>query len=210
MLPVSACTAIHVGRSLVDILIARHVTSGTNARLTRPRQDHHVQAHKVQSHQAQAHLGQAHQVRAHQHQGQAQAHQIHVRLAPAHQAQEHQFQAHHMEIRGLGIIDIRALFGIHATRQQKRIEVMVRLQRWDEDTAYTRTGLDTTEVDLLGIKIPEVTIPLNAGKNITVISEVVAMNHLLKYAGIDSAAAFNQTLQDAMRPVHEYFEQDYE
>jgi HPr kinase/phosphorylase len=115
-----------------------------------------------------------------------------------------------MEIRGLGIIDIRALFGIHATRRQKRIEVMVRLQRWDEDTAYTRTGLDTTEVDLLGIKIPEVTIPLNAGKNITVISEVVAMNHLLKYAGIDSAAAFNQKLQDAMRPVHEYFEQDYE
>ena len=87
---------------------------------------------------------------------------------------------------------------------------MVRLQRWDEDTAYTRTGLDTAEVDLLGIKIPEVTIPLNAGKNITVISEVVAMNHLLKYAGIDSAAAFNQKLQDAMRPVHEYFEQDYE
>ena len=124
--------------------------------------------------------------------------------------QGHQHPAHHMEIRGLGIIDIRALFGIHATRQQKRIEEMVRLQRWDEDTAYTRTGLDTTEVDLLGIKIPEVTIPLNAGKNITVISEVVAMNHLLKYAGIDSAAAFNQKLQDAMRPVHEYFEQDYE
>ncbi|MED5564800.1 MAG: HPr(Ser) kinase/phosphatase [Gemmatimonadota bacterium] len=124
--------------------------------------------------------------------------------------QGHQLQAHHMEIRGLGIIDIRALFGIHATRQQKRVEVMVRLQRWDEDTAYTRTGLDTTEVDLLGIKIPEVTIPLNAGKNITVISEVVAMNHLLKYAGIDSAAAYNQKLQDAMSPVHEYFEQDYE
>ncbi len=122
----------------------------------------------------------------------------------------HQLQAHHMEIRGLGIIDIRTLFGIHATRQQKRIEVMVRLERWDEDKAYTRTGLDTTEIDVLGVQVPQVTIPLNAGKNITVISEVVAMNHLLKYAGVDTADAFNQRLKEAMRPVREYFEQDYE
>ena len=124
--------------------------------------------------------------------------------------QGHQLQAHHMEIRGLGIIDIRTLFGIHATRQQKRIEVMVHLERWDEDSVYTRTGLETKEIDVLGIKVPRVTIPLNAGKNITVISEVVAMNHLLRYAGIDSAGAFNQRLKDAMRPVREYFEQDYE
>jgi HPr kinase/phosphorylase len=124
--------------------------------------------------------------------------------------QGHQLQAHHMEIRGLGIIDIRNLFGIHATRQQKRIEVMVRLERWDDDGVYTRTGLETNEIDVLGIMVPQVTIPLNAGKNITVISEVVAMNHLLKYAGIDSAGAFNERLKEAMRPVHEYFEQDYE
>jgi HPr kinase/phosphorylase len=124
--------------------------------------------------------------------------------------QGHQLQAHHMEIRGLGIIDIRNLFGIHATRQQKRIEVMVRLERWDDKGTYTRTGLETNEVDVLGIMVPQVTIPLNAGKNITVISEVVAMNHLLKYAGIDSSGAFNERLKDAMRPVHEYFEQDYE
>ena len=122
----------------------------------------------------------------------------------------HQLQAHHMEIRGLGIIDIRTLFGIHATRQQKRIEVMVHLERWDEDHTYTRTGLDTTEIDVLGVKVPQVTIPLNAGKNITVISEVVAMNHLLRYAGVDSADAFNERIKEAMRPVREYFEQDYE
>ncbi len=122
----------------------------------------------------------------------------------------HQLQAHHMEIRGLGIIDIQTLFGIHATRQQKRIEVMVRLEHWEEGSAYTRTGLDTTEVDVLGVQVPQVTIPLNPGKNITVISEVVAMNHLLKYAGIDSADDFNQRLKGAMRPVRQYFEQDYE
>ena len=124
--------------------------------------------------------------------------------------QGHQLQAHHMEIRGLGIIDIRTLFGVRATRQQKRIEVMVRLERWEEGTAYTRTGLETTEIDVLGIQVPQVTIPLNAGKNITVISEVVAMNHLLRYEGVDSAGAFNKRLKEAMRPVREYFEQDYE
>ena len=122
----------------------------------------------------------------------------------------HQLQAHHMEIRGLGIIDIRTLFGIHATRQQKRIEVMVRLELWNEGSAYTRTGLDTIEIDILGVQVPQVTIPLNAGKNITVISEVVAMNHLLSYAGIDSADAFDERLKEAMRPVREYLEQDYE
>jgi HPr kinase/phosphorylase len=122
----------------------------------------------------------------------------------------HQLQAHHMEIRGLGIIDIRTLFGIHATRQQKRIEVIVHLELWDEGSAYTRTGLDTIVIDILGVQVPQVTIPLNAGKNITVISEVVAMNHLLSYAGIDSADAFDERLKEAMRPVREYLEQDYE
>ena len=122
----------------------------------------------------------------------------------------HHLQAHHMEIRGLGIIDIRTLFGIHATRQQKRIEVVLNLERWEEGKAYSRTGLDTTEIDVLGVKVPHITIPLNAGKNITVISEVVAMNHLLRHAGVDSADAFNQRLKAAMRPVSPYFEQDYE
>ena len=124
--------------------------------------------------------------------------------------QGHQLQGHHMEIRGLGIIDIRTLFGIHATRQQKRIEVMVRLERWNVENAYTRTGLETDEIELLGVNVPQVTIPLNAGKNITVISEVVAMNHLLKYAGINSADAFDERLKEAIAPVREYFEQDYE
>jgi len=122
----------------------------------------------------------------------------------------HELQGHHMEIRGLGIIDIKALFGIRATRRRKRIEVVVKLENWDEQTAYTRTGLDQEEMEILGVKVPKVTIPLNPGKNITVISEVVAMNHLLKYLGVDSAAAFNVRLQDAMRPVREYLEQDYE
>lgn len=122
----------------------------------------------------------------------------------------HELQGHHMEIRGLGIIDIKTLFGIRATRRQKRIEVIVQLEHWNAEKAYTRTGLETEETEILGVLVPRVTIPINPGKNITVISEVVAMNHLLKYSGVDSAAAFNEKLQDAMRPVREYLEQDYE
>jgi len=122
----------------------------------------------------------------------------------------HEMQRHHMEIRGIGIVDIQALFGIRAIRQQKRIEVVVQLVDWNEGASYERTGLDTEETDLLDVKIPKVSVPLNPGKNITVISEVVAMNHLLKYSGINSAELFNRRLQDAMRPVRDYLEEDYE
>jgi HPr kinase/phosphorylase len=119
-------------------------------------------------------------------------------------------QRHHMEIRGIGIIDIGALFGIRAIRQQKRIEVVVHLEHWDDTRHYTRTGLDSESEKVLGVEIPRVTVPLNPGKNITVISEVVAMNHLLRYAGVDSAKAFNDRLKAAMQPVREYLEEDYE
>ena len=122
-----------------------------------------------------------------------------------------EIQGHHMEIRGIGIIDIRALFGIRAIRQQKRIEVVVELQEWDSKATYDRTGLDMQEQDILGVKLPKVVVPLNAGKNLTVLSEVVAMNHLLKYSGVNSAELFNQRLMDSMRkPLREYLEEDYE
>ncbi len=122
----------------------------------------------------------------------------------------HELQRHHMEIRGIGIIDIRTLFGVRSFRQQKRIEVVVNLQLWNQEKDYSRTGLEEDEEEILGVKIPRVTVPLNPGKNITVISEVVAMNHLLRYSGINSAEAFNQRLRDRMNPIREYLEQDYE
>lgn len=119
-------------------------------------------------------------------------------------------QQFHMEIRGIGIIDVRALFGIRSVRQQKRIEVVVQLETWSDDATYDRTGLDPETTEILDVKIPRVVVPLNPGKNITVISEVVAMRHLLRYAGIDSAQIFAQNLQASMRPVRDYLEQDYE
>jgi HPr kinase/phosphorylase len=123
--------------------------------------------------------------------------------------QQHPLQRHHMEIRGIGIIDVRALFGIRAIRQQKRVEVVVQLEPWNADTQYERTGLDDDHMDVLGIQLPRVMIPLNAGKNITVISEVVAMNHLLKYSGVHSAREFDAHLRNALR-TREYLEEDYE
>ncbi len=124
--------------------------------------------------------------------------------------QGHELQRHHMEIRGIGIIDIRALFGIRAIRLQKRIEVVVNLEPWDDQRHYNRTGLESETQEILGVEIPLVTVPINPGKNITVISEVVAMNHLLRYAGVDSAQAFNDRLKASMRPVREYLEEDFE
>jgi HPr kinase/phosphorylase len=125
-------------------------------------------------------------------------------------ARGHELQRHHMEIRGIGIIDIPALFGIRSIRQQKRIEVVVRLVDWNDRDTYERTGLESEQVDILDVKIPQVTVPLNPGKNITVIAEVIAMNHLLKYSGVHTAERFNASLQAAMRPVRDYLEQDYE
>jgi HPr kinase/phosphorylase len=122
----------------------------------------------------------------------------------------HELQRHHMEIRGVGIIDVHKLFGIRAIRIQKRVEVVVQLEVWDPDAHYDRTGLDPKFMDILGVPVPLVTIPLVPGKNITVVCEVVAMNHLLKYSGVDTAALFNRRLQARMGGLSDYLEEDYE
>ncbi len=125
----------------------------------------------------------------------------------------HELAAHHMEIRGIGLIDIPALFGARAVRQQKRIEVVVQLEAWDTATDADRTGLTQEETVILDVALPRVIVPLNPGKNITVISEVVAMMHLLRYSGVDVAAAFNARLIKRMKEqkgVREYLQEDYE
>jgi len=125
----------------------------------------------------------------------------------------HELARHYMEIRGVGLIDIRALFGVRAVRQQKRIEVVVQLDDWDATREYDRTGLDGQTMQLLDIALPLVTVPLNPGKNLTVICEVVAMNHLLRYSGVDSAKHFNERLLKRMaerRELQQYLEEDYE
>ncbi len=115
----------------------------------------------------------------------------------------HELQRHHMEIRGVGVIDVPSIFGVRSVRQQKRIEVVVQLEEWKQDAAVDRTGLDGASTSILDVEIPKVTIRLNPGKNITVVAEVVAMNHLLRYSGIDPAEAFNQRLISRMRMASE-------
>ena len=125
----------------------------------------------------------------------------------------HDAAQHFMEIRGIGLIDIRALFGIRAVRQQKRIEVVVQLEDWDSTRAYDRTGLDGEATKILDVALTKVVVPLNPGKNITVISEIVAMRHLLRFSGVDSAKEFNQRLIQQMQKQRElrgYLEEDYE
>jgi len=127
--------------------------------------------------------------------------------------QGHELAGHHMEIRGIGLVDIPALFGVRAVRQQKRIEVVVRLEDWETAKDAERTGLSQQETDILGVKIPLVIVPLNPGKNITVIAEVVAMMLLLRYSGVDVAAAFNERLIRRMRDkrgLRAYLQEDYE
>ena len=135
---------------------------------------------------------------------------VHRRQGDILLGRAHEHQRHHMEIRGVGIVDVRAMFGIRAVRQQKRIEVVVELEVWGAREDYERTGLETEECEILGVKVPRIRIPLNPGKNITVIAEVVAMNHLLRYSGEDSAAAFERDLIERMRPVRDYLESDDE
>lgn len=125
----------------------------------------------------------------------------------------HEMAQHHMEIRGIGLVDIKALFGIRSVRQQKRIEVVVQLEDWDASREYDRTGLDTQQTQILDVAIPQVTVPLNPGKNLTVICEVVAMHHLLRYSGVDVARKFNERLIRQMQEraqIREYLEEDYE
>lgn len=120
---------------------------------------------------------------------------------------------HLMEIRGVGIIDVEKLFGIRSIRIQKRIEVEVRLVLWEDDLEYERLGIEDKYTRILGVEIPVVTIPVSPGKNITVISEVIAMNHMLKVYGQDPAKEFSKRLSEEISrkiKVSDYLESDLE
>lgn len=124
---------------------------------------------------------------------------------------------HLLEIRGLGIIDVERMFGIRAIRYQKRLEIVVELEIWDENSHYTRTGLDETFVSISGVELPYIKLPIIPGKNITVISEVISLNYLLKHYGHDSAKIFQEKLGNRLKNKDffdkrstDYFEHDFE
>lgn len=106
---------------------------------------------------------------------------------------------HFMEIRGVGIIDIPSMFGIRGIRMKKRIEVVVRLEEWDEKVDYERLGIEEKTTSVLGVDLPYVMIPIVPGKNLTVIAEIVALNHMVKLVGLNPAGELNRRLVDVMK-----------
>ncbi|MBI5464342.1 MAG: HPr kinase/phosphorylase, partial [Ignavibacteriales bacterium] len=123
---------------------------------------------------------------------------------------------HFMEIRGLGLVDVRSIFGIRSIRFQKRVEVVVELEEWLKDREYTRTGLDQESVSILGVELSHIKLPIFAGKNVTVIIEVLALDYLLKHYGYDAAQEFSKRLDAAIadrgksQRAIDYFEHDFE
>ena len=105
---------------------------------------------------------------------------------------------HHMEIRGLGIINVKDLFGIAAVRESKKIELIVELHEWEHDADYDRLGFDDSFDDILGVRVPAVRLPVRPGRNLATLVEVAARNQLVKVQGIHSARAFRDQLARRM------------
>jgi HPr kinase/phosphorylase len=101
---------------------------------------------------------------------------------------------HHMEIRGLGIINITHLFGVRAIRDRKQIQLVVVLEEWDSSKNYDRLGTEEQNMEFLGVSIPKLEIPVKPGRNIPIIIEVAAMNERLKKMGYNSSKEFNQNI----------------
>ena len=106
---------------------------------------------------------------------------------------------HHMEVRGLGVINIRDLFGVAATRTAKRVELVVRLERWDHEREYERLGLDENTFDLFGIKVPLICMPVAPGRNLAILVEVAARNQLLRSRGLNAARDLAERLEGRLR-----------
>lgn len=106
---------------------------------------------------------------------------------------------HFMEIRGLGVIDVRQMFGIRSIRFQKRLELIVELEVYDSAREYNRTGLEESSTMIQGVPIQTVKLPIYPGKNVTVISETIALNYLLKTYGYNASREFSDRLDEEIK-----------
>jgi HPr kinase/phosphorylase len=106
---------------------------------------------------------------------------------------------HHMELRGLGLINVKDLFGIASTRSSKRVEVVVHLERWDSSREYERLGLDDDYYEVLGLRVPLIRMPVAPGRNIAILVEVAARNQLLRSRGHHAARALAERLDERLR-----------
>jgi HPr kinase/phosphorylase len=106
---------------------------------------------------------------------------------------------HHMELRGLGVINVKELFGIASTRSSKRVELIVQLERWHPDREYERLGLDDAYEEILGMRVPQIRMPVAPGRNIAILVEVAARNQLLRSRGHHAARELAERLERRLR-----------
>jgi HPr kinase/phosphorylase len=106
---------------------------------------------------------------------------------------------HHMEVRGLGIINIKDLFGVASTRSSKRVELVVQLERWEAGREYERLGLDDAYYDILGLRVPLLRMPVAPGRNVSILVEVAARNQLLRSRGHHAARKLAARLERQLR-----------
>jgi HPr kinase/phosphorylase len=105
---------------------------------------------------------------------------------------------HHMELRGLGIINIKDLYGVSSIRVSKRVELVVNLERWEAGREYDRLGLRDERFEVLGLELPLIRMPVAPGRNLAILVEVAARNQLLKDRGYHAARRFVERLDDVM------------
>ena len=105
---------------------------------------------------------------------------------------------HYVELRGIGIIDVRRIFGMGAVKDTEKIDYIIKFEPWVQGKMYDRFGLESETTEILGIKIPTTTIPVRPGRNLAVILEIAAMNNRQKKMGYDTAVEFNKKLMGQM------------
>ena len=106
---------------------------------------------------------------------------------------------HYVELRGIGLVDIRRLFGMGSVKLTERINLVVQLEAWEEGKMYDRLGMDEETIDILGIKVPCITVPVAPGRNLAIILEIAAMNNRQKRMGYNTAVEFNKKLMEQMQ-----------
>lgn len=103
---------------------------------------------------------------------------------------------YYIELRGIGIVDVRRIFGMGAVKQSEKIDMIIKLEMWDQNKPYDRFGLEKEYTDILGINIPTTTVPVRTGRNLAIIIEIAAMNNRQKKMGYNTPEEFNRKLQE--------------
>jgi HPr kinase/phosphorylase len=105
---------------------------------------------------------------------------------------------HYAELRGIGIVDVCRLFGMGAVKDTEKIDLVVKLEPWEQGKPYDRLGMDEETIEILGLKLPAITIPVSPGRNLAIILEIAAMNNRQKRMGYNTAEEFNKRLMGQM------------